>query len=399
MKAKGFCLLLLLLLLPCIGMAETHTVENEGYALTIDGETMALTMLDKASGKLYASGADPDSVSGNAAWKGFLSSSFSIDYVSGTSTSAQRADVCTGEAQLAMEKLENGADFTVDFPSLGQKMKVEIRLEADGLSILVPGDAIQEYGETQLCGLYLLPCFGAARLNEQAGYMLIPEAAGAIIAFSDGKGMGNTPYIKRIYGANVGVDRSTSSRLNRPAEEITLPIYGMAYSEEGAAFLAVTEMGEEAAEMLAYPGGVITEYNWAAVHFILRESYIRQTTRTMGLPARETNAYCRDMKVRFYFLQGEEASYAGMARKYRQVLEAQNALQNADTSYRPRLDFLGAETEKFLLWDQLVPMTTVNQAREILQDALSRGLTPPLINYRGWQRQAGQHEGFGGPAE
>ena len=177
MKAKGFCLLLLLLLLPCIGMAETHTVENEGYALTIDGETMALTMLDKASGKLYASGADPDSVSGNAAWKGFLSSSFSIDYVSGTSTSAQRADVCTGEAQLAMEKLENGADFTVDFPSLGQKMKVEIRLEADGLSILVPGDAIQEYGETQLCGLYLLPCFGAARLNEQAGYMLIPEAA------------------------------------------------------------------------------------------------------------------------------------------------------------------------------------------------------------------------------
>ena len=385
MKAKGFCLLLLLLLLPCIGMAETHTVENEGYALTIDGETMALTMLDKASGKLYASGADPDSVSGNAAWKGFLSSSFSIDYVSGTSTSAQRADVCTGEAQLAMEKLENGADFTVDFPSLGQKMKVEIRLEADGLSILVPGDAIQEYGETQLCGLYLLPCFGAARLNEQAGYMLIPEAAGAIIAFSDGKGMGNTPYIKRIYGANVGVDRSTSSRLNRPAEEITLPIYGMAYSEEGAAFLAVAEMGEEAAEMLAYPGGVITEYNWAAVHFILRESYIRQTTRTMGLPARETNAYCRDMKVRFYFLQGEEASYAGMARKYRQVLEAQNALQNADTSYRPRLDFLGAETEKFLLWDQLVPMTTVNQAREILQDALSRGLTSPLINYRGWQ--------------
>ena len=135
--------------------------------------------------------------------------------------------------------------------------------------------------------------------------------------------MGNTPYIKRIYGANVGVDRSTSSRLNRPAEEITLPIYGMAYSEEGAAFLAVAEMGEEAAEMLAYPGGVITEYNWAAVHFILRESYIRQTTRTMGLPARETNAYCRDMKVRFYFLQGEEASYAGMARKYRQVLELQ----------------------------------------------------------------------------
>lgn len=398
MRSKEFCLLLLLLLLlPWTGAAETHTAENEGYLLTIDSETMALSLLDKASGKEYMSGADPDSVSGNAAWKGFLSSSFSIDYVSGTSTSAQRADVRTGEAQLAMEKRKDGADFTVDFPALGQRMKVEIRLEEDGLSVFVPGDSIEEYGETQLCGLYLLPCFGASRLNERAGYMLIPEAAGAIIAFSDGKGVGNTPYIKRIYGANVGVDRSVSSRLNRPAEEITLPLYGMAYTEEGAAFLAVVEKGGEAAEMLAYPGGVITEYNWAAAHFILRESYIRQTTRTMGLPARETNAYCRDMKVRFYFLQGEEANYAGMARKYRRVLENENALQTADTAYRPRLDFLGAETEKFLLWDQLVPMTTVNQAREILKEALALGLTAPLINYRGWQ-SGGLSQNYGSGA-
>ena len=387
----------MLLLLPLIGTAETHTLENRDYRLTIDGETMALSLLDKASGKEYASGADMDSVSGNAAWKGFLSASLSIDYVSGTSTAAQRADVHADGVQLTMEKLENGADFTVDFTDLGQRMDVKIRLEADGISITVPGDSIQEYGATHLCGLYLLPCFGTTRLNERAGYILIPEAAGAVIQFSDGKGQGNTPYTKRIYGANVGVDRSISSLLNRPAEEITLPVYGMAYTDEGAAFLAVAEAGEEAAEMLAYPGGVITEYNWAAVHFILRESYIYQTTRTKGLPARESRAYCRDMKVRFYFLQGEEADYAGMARKYRRVLENEGKLRTADISYRPRLDFLGAETEKFLLWDQLVPMTTVSQARGILKDALSRGLTPPLINYRGWQ-SGGMSKGFGSGA-
>ncbi len=398
MKAKGFCLLLLLLALtPFWGAAETFTVENDGFALAVSVENMSFALTDKQSGKIYLSGADPDSVSGNAAWKGFLSSVLSVEYVSGTSTSAQRADVSAAETRIGMEKKENGADFTVDFPALGQKMKVELRLEEDGLSVFVPGDSIEEYGDTQLCGLYLLPCFGSTRLKEKAGYMLIPEAAGALIAFSDGSGVGNTPYTKRIYGGNAGVDRSVSARLNRPAEEITLPVYGMAYTDEGAAFLAVAEAGEEAAEMLAYPGGVITEYNWAAVRFILRESYIRQTTRTMGLPARETNAYCRDMKVRFYFLAGEEANYAGMARKYRQVLEGRNALRTADASYRPRLDFLGAETEKFLLWDQLVPMTTVNQARAILKDALSRGLTPPLVNYRGWQ-SGGLSKGYGSGA-
>ena len=384
MKNKAWLLVLLFLLLPRTALSEAYTVENGGCRLTLDGDTMALRLEDKASGITYLGGADPEQVTGNASWKGFLSSTLSIDYASGTSTAAQRADVSTAETEITAYPVENGVDFTVDFTALGQKMKVEIRLWEDGLSIRVPGESIQEYGDTQLCGLYLLPCFGATRLNEEAGYILVPEAAGAVIGFSDGRGMGNTPYGKRIYGDNVGVDRSVSSKLNRPAEKITLPLYGMAYTDRGGAFLAVVEQGEEAAEILAYPGGVITEYNWAAARFILRETYIRQTTRTMGLPARETNAYCRDMAVRFYLLRDGEATYAGMARKYRQLLEEQGALRTADTAYRPRIDFLGAETEQFLLWDQLVPMTAVKQAEDILKDALAAGLTPPLVNYRGW---------------
>jgi len=385
MKIKGW-LLILLLFLPLTALGETYTVENEGYLLSLDGETLALSLTDKASGITYLGGADPEQVSGNASWKGFLSSTLSIDYTSGTSTAAQRADVSLAETEITAAPVENGVDFSIDFSALGQKMKVEIRLLEDGLSIRVPGESMQEYGDTQICGLYLLPCFGATRLNEEAGYILVPEAAGAIISFSDGRGMGNTPYVKRIYGDNVGVDRSVSSTLNRPAEKITLPLYGMAYTDRGGAFLAVVEEGEEAAEILAYPGGVITEYNWAAAHFILRETYIRQTTRTMGLPARETNPYCRDMAVRFCILRDGEATYAGMARKYRSMLEEKNALRTADTAYRPRIDFLGAETEQFLLWDQLVPMTSARQAQDILKDALDKGLTAPLVSFRGWMK-------------
>ena len=383
MKNKGW-ILILFLLLPLTALCETYTVENENCLLTLDGDTLALCLTDKVSGIAYPGAADPDMVSGNASWKGFLSSALSIDYVSGTSPSAQRADVRTAETEISSAPAENGVDYYIDFTALGQKMKVEIRLLEDGLSIRVPGDSILEYGDTQLCGLYLLPCFGTTRLNEEEGYILVPEAAGAIIGFSDGRGRGNTPYVKRIYGDNAGVDRSVSSGLNRPAEKITMPLYGMAYTGRGGAFLAVVEQGEEAAEILAYPGGVITEYNWAAAHFILRETYIRQTTRTMGLPARETSPYCRDMEVRIYLLRDGEASYAGMARKYRALLEEKNALRTADTSYRPRIDFLGAETEQFLLWDQLVPMTSFRQAEEILKDAGAGGMTAPLVNYRGW---------------
>lgn len=388
MKAKrGFLplvLFALLLLAPACALADEAVIENDAFILAIDRETLSLTLTEKESGEVFRSGPDSEAVAGNAAWKGFLSSTLSIEYTADTSNSAQRVDVQSAETVIGCEMTADGADFAVDFTGLGQRLTVKLRLHEDGLSIAVPGDSIEEYGATQLCGLYLLPCFGATRLDEEAGYMLVPEAAGAIIRFSDGRGVGNTPYAKRIYGGNVGVDRSVSARLNRPAEEITMPVYGMAYTDRARAFLAVVEAGEEAAELLAYPAGVITEYNWAAARFILRESYIRQTTRTMGLPARETGAYLRDMSVRFYLLKGDEADYAGMARKYRALLEARGALRTVDARYRPRLDFLGAETEAFLLWDQLVTMTTFRDAREILADALSAGLTPPLINNRGW---------------
>ena len=82
----------------------------------------------------------------------------------------------------------------------------------------------------------------------------------------------------------------------------------MAYTDDQLGYLAVVEGGSEAAEIMAYPAGVITDYNWAAAHFTLREQYIAQTTRTLGLNSRESKPYMRDMTVRFYILSSEDAS-------------------------------------------------------------------------------------------
>ena len=395
MKAERYvlvCLVLALSLLAQAGLSARAdeqagavlTLSNDAYRLEVDPVTLSLHLMEKDTDQVFIGGAEADQVSGNAAWKGFLSSTLSIEYTQDNSNSPTRVDVQSAATEITREDDPSCLAFTVDFTELGERLRVVISLHEDGLSITVPGDSIEEYGNSQLCGVYLLPCFGATRLNEEGGYIFVPEAAGAIIEFTDGKGMGNTPYAKRIYGDNVGVDRSVSSKLNRPAEQITMPVYGMAYTDRQRAYLAVVQEGEMACELLAYPAGVITEYNWVGAHFVLRESYIRQTTRTMGLPARETNAYLRDMSVRFYMLRDEEASYAGMARRYRAILEEETALKTVSTSYRPRIDILGAEAERFLLWDQLVPMTDIDEAEAILTEANEKGLTPPLVNYRGW---------------
>ena len=385
MKAKMALWIALLLLLPVMALADTHTVENDYLLLTIDDTNLDMTVTDKATGLTLLSGADAGGTGANASWTSFLASSLVLDVSSGTAVTTERVDIHASEVTIDLTMTEDGADVVADFTAIGQRINLRIRLEDDSLAVTIPEDGITEYGQTQLCGLYLLPCMGATHLDEKAGYMLVPEAAGALIDFTDGDGVGSTPFSKRIDGSNVGVDKSVLTDLNRPAEEITLPVYGMAYTDEGLGYLAVVEQGSEAAEIMAYPAGVITEFNWAAAHFTLREQYIAQTTRTQGLNSRESKAYLRDMTMRFYILTGEEASYAGMARRYRAALEAQDALRDADTAYRPRLDFLGAESAQFLLWNSVVPMTTVQQAGSILDTYAEAGLNPPLVIYRGWQ--------------
>jgi len=398
MKRK-LLILLVLLLLPAIALADTHTVENDRLILTIDSEKLGVTVTDKATGKTLAGTVDAAGTGANKNWTAFLGSTLVLDVSEGTAVNTKQYALANSEVQIDFTPVADGADATIDFPAIGQRIRVQIRLEGDSVAITLPADGAEEYTvskglnkegveeflNTKLCGVYLMPCFGATYLDDKAGYMLVPEAAGALIGFSNGEGAGSTPYSKRIYGENIGVDKSVLTELNRPAEQITLPVYGMAYTEDQLGYLAVVENGSEAAEIMAYPAGVITKFNWAAAHFTVREQYIAQTTRTLGLNSRESKPYLRDMTVRFYILSGEEASYTGMAQRYRKALTEQGGLKAADTAYRPRIDFLGAESAEFLLWNSVEKMTTVGQMREILAACAENGLDDPLVMYRGWQ--------------
>ena len=398
MKCK-LLILLAILLLPVLALADVHTVENDNLLLTIDDTTLYMTVTDKASGKSFASSIEP--ASGKlTGWKAFVASPLALDVVDGQSVITKQQALVGNQVAIDFTLLDNGADAVVDFTALGVKVKLQIRLEQDSIAITMPKDGLEEYPvskgvakktgvetftDTRVCGVYLLPCFGATELDEKAGYMLVPEAAGALIEFSNGEGVGTTPFSKRIYGENIGVDKTVMTELNRPAEQITLPVYGMAYTDDQLGYLTVVEDGSEAAEIMAYPAGVITDYNWAAAHFTLREQYIAQTTRTLGLNSRESKPYMRDMTVRFYILSGEDASYTGMAQRYRKALQETGSLNTADAAYRPRVDFLGAESVEFLLWNSVEPMTTVEQMDKIIAACDANGLSDPLVIYRGWQ--------------
>lgn len=205
MKCKGLLLLLLILLLPAAALADMHTVENERLSMTIDDATLYLTVTDKASGKTIAGSVEPaDKLKG---WNAFVASPLVLDVVDGKSVVTKQQALLANEYAVDFTLLENGADALVDFTALGVKIRLQIRLEADSVAVTLPRDGLQEYPvskgvdkegaesftDTRVCGVYLLPCFGATELDEKAGYILVPEAAGALIDFSNGENTGNTP--------------------------------------------------------------------------------------------------------------------------------------------------------------------------------------------------------------
>ena len=170
MKCK-LLILLILLLLPVLALADTHTVENENLLLTIDDTTLYMTVTDKVTGKSLASSIEP--ASGKlTGWKAFVASPLALDVVDGQSVITKQQSLMGNEVAIDFKLLDNGADALVDFTALGVKVKLQIRLEADSIAITMPKDGLEEYPvskgvdkktgvesftDTRVCGVYLLP--------------------------------------------------------------------------------------------------------------------------------------------------------------------------------------------------------------------------------------------------
>ncbi|MBQ4227428.1 MAG: hypothetical protein II697_04430, partial [Clostridia bacterium] len=216
MKAKIIFVLLGLLLAAAV-LAEPVTLENEKLLLTIDETNLDVTVTDKASGLTLYSGVNADGTGANKSWTGFLASTLVLNVASGTAVTTKNYDIHSSSAKIELTAEGTSAQAIVDFADAGQRVTVRIDLKDDGFTISVPRDGIEEYGETMICGLYLMPALGATKLDEKEGYLFVPEAAGAIIDFSNGEGIGSTPFSKRVYGGNIGTEKSVLTELNRPA--------------------------------------------------------------------------------------------------------------------------------------------------------------------------------------
>ena len=374
--------------------------ESGSYEMYLYEPSLSIVLRNKETGALIASTLNEHTAQGklNKTWKGYTYSAVVLDVLTGNTKNYQQVDLVQEKIAHTIDcrYVEGGFDADIFFPEYGIGLTLQVRLEGDEVLVTVPDASIREETEGICIGMIsLYPMFGATYLDEHTGYMLIPDGNGSLIWLTDKEERFTTGYSQMIYGSDSGFTESSAADYLWDRYEtlvsphpVIAPVFGMAHTDEGTGYIAVVEQGEKRCTIEAHPNGVMrVSYNRCFAKFLLRDVY-KQPLNQSGstkMDMLETDRTHHDLAVRYCLLSGEDATYVGMAKRYRQYLLDEGIVIPRDTGYRTRVDILASDQEKFLVGTRAVVVTDAADVREIYEDLRGAGVETLLSELRGWQ--------------
>lgn len=237
--------------------------ENDGYALYMREEGLAIMVCDKSSGAYMESAVSFDDGKNNAQWMGAMQSALVLNLIY-SNVDTQQADLINDDITQKVNYTENGFSAEIYWNKYRLGMTLEVALNEDGITARIPDESIIEDGETYIGTIALYPYLGYSYLDEKEGYMLLPDGNGALIYLDDKEGRFNTGYTGIVYGTDAGFVDSDTTRLwwskyemVNEANKVLAPVFGMAHTSEGIAYLAVVEEGDQRAAIEASPTGSV----------------------------------------------------------------------------------------------------------------------------------------------
>ena len=298
--------------------------------------------------------------------------------------------------EMTYTPVHAGLDVHIDLVSQGISFRLELRLEAASLAVRIPYESIQEVPfqtaamrvprERRLRAISVFPYFGSAN-HEINGYALIPDGSGALIDYTNITH--RSAYIRRVFGRDNGIQsmRTVQAHL-RPEEQLTLPLFGINHGFEQAAFLAEAISGYGALELHSYPYGYNnTRINTTFFSFIVRDrTLIQMSGQEEGLAIINQQPYPHDMVLRYTFLEGDRAHYAGMAEVARERFAPLAEQRVATHGVGLHLEALGIDYKPGLLGKTYVPLTSYDAVMSIHERLDAEGIARQAWVYRGYNR-------------
>lgn len=370
--------------------------ESDTYKMYLYQKRLSIMLENKKTGEILESTLSDEKDDGNSnnSWNGYMKSGVVLNAIVGTKNTYQ-ADLINNSNTVDVTKNDKGFSAKIFFNDYQFGLTVNVTLDNDNLVVNVPDDSIIEKKEgTYISTVSLFPLMGYSFLDEQEGYMLVPDGNGALIYLDNKEGRYSTGFSQMIYGSDAGFRENDTKTylwdkldMLEDSNEVLAPIFGMAHTKQQLAYLGIVESGEKRASIEVQPNGVTVNYNRCFAKFLLRDTYIQPLNNSNSgtVTQAEADRAHDDLQVRYILLSGDDANYSAMAKSYREYLLNNNQLTKKDTSYNTRVDFLGTDREEFLLGTKAVTMTTTDDIKNIFSELKQNGVSSVLSVYKGWQ--------------
>ncbi len=419
---------------------KTVTLDDSNYELTWVKDDLRFVLRDTVSGNEFYSTPEYLDVTEPC-------SPLSVDYLEPNAQNLSTVDgladsmdyyynLDENDERLAysVEEIDNGFRATYSFPAAQLAVAVEYILTTDGMMMRIPMDRLQE-NENKIYEIKLAPYFVSAVndciiVNEEGeqvpadSYLMVPSGGGALI---EAKRSGT---VKEYYESVYGDDKSEPITLqSRIQSQIYLPVFGattISMRDAGDSFegnddvfdqkvgiIGIIEEGTDCAMVYAKTGGedeMFNKFSCAYASFCIRSKekvvYNSQgAQKSTGTRYSDTVTSAKNLTVRYIPLNdanGEDTTYVGMAKRYRQYLQERGYLKDT-VQNAPALsvNLLGGTqiTESLfgVPYQTDVNTTTLAQAKDIvaeLQGLIGDGKL--LVSLEGFGQGGLAHTEVGG---
>ncbi len=347
----------------------------------------------------------------NGLWRAYLQSSITITYnnLKKRDSGSKKEYVGRECGSIETEYITNGVSVTYGFLTPGIYVTVEYVLEDDQFVVRVPVDKIREETVFAVSTIELLPYFGASRSDAvKDGYLFYPDGSGAITTYAKADTRPSDVTAATYYtytNKNVNFTNLWQyDQYNRYTA--AMPVFGIKNGDN--AFLAAfTENGENAG-VTVYPSGYVVDLNHAGFEIYVRNTYnVNMYSMSTSIDASVTGGTVErvdktlipeNREVRYFFLNGDEANYSGMANVYREYLLENNMLSNSisDGAGMPlALNLLMGTTKEGMIFDEYIPMTDFEEAQEIMERLKERGISDMEVVLKAWMKDYDNYEDWG----
>lgn len=372
-----------------------QVAENDKLVLYADFTTAEIMVEEKATGMKWYSNPQDRADDELATIKSRVDSQIHVKFMNKEEGIFIELDSSAGsvkKGRMEHRLIENGVKFIFGFPVANVYIPVQYTLCEDGFQAEIVTSEIEGVGANpyMIDTIALLPYFGAGGLEDE-GYLFVPDGSGALINFNNEK-QSSQAYTAQVYDVNPTIVAENAKSIS---ESVKLPVFGVKCNEN--AFIGVIISGEGASKISASTSRKGSSYNYVHPVAVMHEYNSKRTEGNASAAAISSHSIDmsdnlmdgKNYAVRYFFMEGEQANYAGMSQRYRAFIEQCDQLNDSSLTDKKYvvLDLIGAVSIKKYVMGVLrpvvTPLTTYNEVCDVVKELKAAGVENIIVNYIG----------------